>query len=151
MNLSSVRWLAVTMTLAGAVASLDAKGATVKLTISGGLLGEPVEITDRPLLADSNVYQGTFIGPTTAPPEPRLARYTVSFYVETPAGMKEAVRVRYVVSYATDVHTDEGFIYLPARGEPGYAVNAGTIERDAAEGQWHRAPKAWASDTERSR
>jgi hypothetical protein len=59
--------------------------------------------------------------------------------------MKEPARLVYVVHYATDARTGEGFVYLPARGEAGYATNVGTIERERDDGKWHQAPKAWAS------
>jgi hypothetical protein len=74
-----------------------------------------------------------------------LPRYTVSFHVDAPAWMRERARVRYVVVYVRDPRTGEGFVYVPARGEQGYTINAGTIERSADEGKWHRAGARWAS------
>jgi len=48
---------------------LEAKGATVKLTITGPGLTAPVEIVEPAILAGSNVFAGSFIGETvdTAP------------------------------------------------------------------------------------
>ena len=41
---------------------LDAKGATVKLTITGPGLTAPIEIVEPAILAGSNVFAGSFIG-----------------------------------------------------------------------------------------
>ena len=139
------RHVAVLMALIAAAASLEAKGATAKLAIAGPSLRQPVEVVEPRLLAESNVFAGGFIGPTIPPPAAGLARYTVSFYVQAPDWMKESARVAYVVHYATDASSGEGFIYLPGRGEPGYATNVGTIERVGDDGKWHRAPKAWTA------
>jgi hypothetical protein len=128
-----------------AVLPLDAKGSTVKLSITGGQLPKPIELTDGPLLESSNVYGGGFLGEVVPPPTAAKAKYRIAFHVDAPAWYKQAPQVRYVVSYVKDAATGEGFIYLPARDEPGYWINEATIERLADEGKWHRAAQRWAS------
>ena len=86
---------------------LDAKGPTVKLTITAPLT------------------------------------YTVRFDVQPP--QNKPVRTAYAVSVARDARTGALWLYLPGRGEPGYALNVGTILRDGQDGHWHRPPLSWAT------
>ncbi|MDO8681619.1 MAG: hypothetical protein Q7R30_24170 [Acidobacteriota bacterium] len=51
----------------------------------------------------------------------------------------------YVMHYAIDPATDQGFLYLPGRGEDGYRLNTNLIIRDGHDGRWHRADPTWAS------
>ena len=51
----------------------------------------------------------------------------------------------YTVSIARDAHSGGLLLYLPGRGEPGYALNAGTILRDGQDGHWRRPLEAWAA------
>jgi len=126
------------------VVPVAGKGPTVMLSITGPALRHAVDITDAQLLAASSVYEGAFISSPVAAPTARLPRYTIAFHVEAPASMRRPVEVRYVVGYAADPQTGFGFVYIPARGEPGYAINAGTIERAGSEGRWFRADGQWA-------
>jgi hypothetical protein len=48
----------------------------------------------------------------------------------------------YVVTYAHDPRTGDGFVYLPGRGEDGYWLNASSILRPS--GRWHRAAPRWS-------
>ncbi|HWN86587.1 MAG TPA: hypothetical protein VNN99_15595 [Vicinamibacterales bacterium] len=47
-------------------ASVEAKGPTVKLTLTGPGLARAIEITEAGLLDGSNVWAGAFIGETAA-------------------------------------------------------------------------------------
>ena len=125
---------------------LDAKGPTVKLTLTGPGLAAPIEIVEPAILAGSNVYAGSFIGERIAV-APRVERpiYTVSFHVQSPEWMRRPVKAMYAVSVARDTRTGALWLYLPGRGEAGYALNVGTILRDGQDGHWHRPPLAWAS------
>ena len=84
------------------------------------------------------VWSNDFIGPVTTAPDTSLPRYHVSFHVRPLRS--DVVRVMYVVHYVVDPRTNEGFVYLPGRGEDGYRLNIGTILRDNDDGRWHRAP-----------
>lgn len=129
---------------------LTARGnaVTVRLDITGAGLARPVAVTNPDILDLSNVYAGTFLGPVTNGIEPAWPRYTVTFVVEarTPFPMLERTGVQrsYVVHYARNPHTDEGFVYLPGRGEEGYRLNIGIIIRDDNDGRWHFASPTWA-------
>jgi hypothetical protein len=125
---------------------LDAKGPTVKLTITGPGLAAPIEIVDSAILDGSNVYAGSFLGETQqAVPSVETPIYTVSFHVQSPEWMRRPVKAMYAVSVARDARTGALWLYLPGRGEAGYALNVGTILRDGQDGHWHRPPQAWAS------
>jgi hypothetical protein len=123
---------------------LDAKGETVKLTITGPGLAAPIEVVEPAILVGSNVFAGSFIGETVdAAPQVKVPTYTVSFDVQPPRNLP--VKTAYAVSVARDVRTGALWLYLPGRGEAGYRLNVGTILREGQDGHWHRPPAAWAS------
>jgi hypothetical protein len=130
--------------------ALHARGnaVTVRLDITGGGLSKPLVVTETALLDLSNVYAGTFLGPVTNPIDPTWQRFVVSFAVglRTPYPALELTGVQrtYVVHYARDPGTDEGFVYLPGRGEPGHRLNIGLIIREENDGHWHKAAPHWA-------
>jgi hypothetical protein len=137
-------------------ARLFAKGDTVKITIQGADLKTPIQITDRKVLANVQVWSGlgtsssepgfkpkapSFIidwsqGPTAEPPK-GLPRYEVSFYANMPSE-----RLIYVVSYAFDAATGHGYVYLPGRSDKNYYLNVGTILR-GVEGNWFHSWTQW--------
>lgn len=136
----------VVATVFALVANLAAKGPTVRLVITGGGLAKPLIITDPAVLADSNVFGGTFLGPiaSVSSIDSTWPKYIVSFFVELPAWMRQGVQMKYVVVYARNPQTGEGFVYLPAPGEEWYRLNASTILRNGLEGNWLHASKVWA-------
>jgi hypothetical protein len=72
-----------------------------------------------------------------AAPAAGLQHFEVSFYEvdERPA---------YVVTYAFDPATNQGFVYLPGKGEDWYAVNTRSILRGkGVEGNWFMSSRAW--------
>lgn len=121
------------------VATLAAKGSTVRLTVAGPGLSSPVQVTSPDAIA-ANVWDGNFIGQPATEPDKALPRYRVSFYVEPP---RKPVRMMYVVYYVRNPQTGQGFVYLPGRGEE-YRLNVSTILRDGQDGQWHEAADAWS-------
>jgi hypothetical protein len=127
----------------GLDASLHAAGIkeTARLTVSGAGLSQSIEITDRSVLALSNVFAGTFIGATATAPDTASPRYAVAFDIQTADGVKEAA---YLVIYSKNRWTGEGYIYLPGHGDDWYRRNVGTILREGHDGTWHRASPAWA-------
>ena len=104
----------------GASIGLDAKGPTVKLTLTG--LGSP----------------------RRSRPHVQTPIYTVSFHVQSPEWMRRPVKAMYAVSVARDA-PGALWLYLPGRGEAGYVLNVGTILRDGQDGHWHRPSQPWAA------
>jgi hypothetical protein len=131
--------LVVLAIAAGFAARVDAKGPTVRLTITGPGLLQPLDVTDPHALV--HVWSTGFIGPITVEPAASLPRYLVSFHVQPP---RSNVKVMYAVRYVVDPQTRKGFVYLPGRGEEGYGLNVSTILREADDGRWHHAPAAWS-------
>ncbi|MEO8679212.1 MAG: hypothetical protein ABI665_09210 [Vicinamibacterales bacterium] len=128
---------------------LAARGnaVTVRLDITGGRLTQPLTVKEQAILDLSGVYQGTFLGPLTDAITPAWSRYLVTFVMEPqiptatlPAGTQRT----YVAFYARNPETDEGFVYLPGRGEDGYRTNIGVMIRDGHDGRWHQALPAWS-------
>jgi len=78
-------------------------------------------------LARSHVFSGKFLGPIAPTPDATFTRYTLTFDIQTFAGVKQAA---YVVQYCVSDITGEGFVYLPGRGEPSHRRNISTIIRD---------------------
>ena len=129
-----------------------AKGPTLKITIKGSDLASPVEITEKGILEQFNVWSGAGVestgisqvkgfiaewekGPVAEPPK-TLRRYEVSFDVvhQGPSS--------YVVSYAYDPATGKGYVYLPGKGEKFNESNTYLIFR-GVEGKWFYATETW--------
>ena len=135
--------LTVLLILLGMPRAASAKGPTVKITISGGGLTSAIEVTDPRILSSSNVWGGNFLdgsrGSVKKPPR-GLRPYEVSFYVKLANG---EVRKMYVVYYYPNPSTEQGYIYLPGKGETWYSLNVGAILRDGQDGKWNYASPAW--------
>ncbi len=134
--------LAVLLMMTATGPPAAAKGPTVRITISGGALTSPIEVTDSRILDSSNVWAGEFLDRSARSPKepPRgLRRYEVSFYVKLGG---DGVTKMYVLYYSPNPATHPGLIYLPGKGEPWYSRNVRTILR-GSEGQWHYASPAW--------
>ena len=103
--------------IAAAATASDAAGIkeTVRLTIAGPGIVQPIEVTDQRLLALSNVFSGAFIGDLAAePPDASLPTYSITFDIQTGTGVKRAA---YLVYFARSRWTNEGFVYLPGRDD----------------------------------
>ena len=148
------------------VSPLLAKGPTTKIVVTGSSLQRPIEITDVAVLRPFLVWAGAgtqtciggpahctagttgFIvdwtnGPVDAP-QIGLPSYVVSFYT-SPGNERAATQeLAYVVTYAYDASTRQGYVYLPAKGEPSYEINVQSIRR-GVEGHWFNASAAWQS------
>jgi len=133
------------LTLLNAPVQLLAKGNTVRITIRGGDLAAPVEISDSNLIMRFHVWSGPGTSSNeaeglivdwsrgVAQPPVDLQVYEVSFLT---------TRGAYVVSYVIDPSTNEGYVYLPGKRDAGYRDNVGLIFR-GVEGNWFHAWSAW--------
>ena len=138
------RLLVILVFTSTAVAHAVGTKETARLTISGPGLASPLEVTDTTVLAQSNVFSGTFIAePASAPVDDRnWTRFTIAFDIQTTKGIE---RNAYVLTFAKSRWTEDGLIYLPGRGDTAYRRNIGTILREGQDGQWHRAAAPWAA------
>ena len=128
--------------------ALSAKAPTVRIAISGGGLAAPIEATDPAAL--SSIWAGSFIGALSDEPDRSLPRYRVTFYVRWANVLAETIEPKYVVTYVRDPRNGRGFVYLPGRGEEGYAMNVGSMERDGHDGRWHIAEAEWSDAVARA-
>jgi hypothetical protein len=135
--------LAVLAVTVVSVSAVEAEiKSTTKLTVSSvSVPGRLTAITDPRVLVLSNVFAGNFIGEAADTPNRALARYTLSFDIQTREGVKTEA---YVVHYGVDRSTGQAFVYLPGRGEPSYRRNVSTILREGQDGRWHRASTEWS-------
>ena len=132
-----------------------AKGPTVKITMEGGSLGDPIVMTDPQVLAPFRVWEGpgtssydnseshvsSFIvnwsHGATAEPAHGLPRYKISFWADEPQE-----KLAYVVYYEFDPARKQGYVYLPGAGDDAYLLNTSSILRDV-EGKWFRSWSKW--------
>lgn len=147
--------IAVAMLLFATPSIVTPKGKTTKIVIEGPDLSKPLEITDRNVLANFNVWAGpgtsstrqgssagapSFIvdwsrGPTTRPPE-TLQKYQVTFYTE------RSERPSYVVYYVVAPGSNRGYMYLPGPSDKWWQLNTFSIWR-GNEGKWFPALDGW--------
>ena len=127
---------------------LSAKGKTVRITIKGGDVAAPIEITDPAMIAGFSVWTGP--GTSTNEPQGLIVDWSRGM-VEPPQGL-QAYEVSiltarpncapYVMSYLVDPSTNEGYVYLPGSSDPGYRGNVWLIYR-GIEGNWFHAWSVW--------
>ncbi|HEV3062326.1 MAG TPA: hypothetical protein VGY48_29015 [Vicinamibacterales bacterium] len=145
--------------------ALGAKGATSRISISGGNLGRPIDIRNEAVLEAFQIWSGPgtsscasgqcvegtegFIvdwsaGAVVARPS-GLPRYQIAFFVQEGGvgGQPAPERLAYVVLYEYDSARAEGFVYLPGKGDQWQELNWGSIYRHGLEGGWFRATRAW--------
>ena len=135
--------LLITPILLGIPQIALAKAPTVKLTIEGGGLTKQFEITDPRILELSHVWGGNFLDHSREPakdPPRGLPGYDVSFYVRF---KEDGIRKKYVVRYYPNSSAEQGYIYLPGKGEDGHALNLESIVRSGRDGKWNYAAPAW--------
>ena len=135
------------------------KGPTTRIVLTAPGLASPIEIVDSNALSAFAVWSGPGVqvnsqeqtsgfiadwahGVVTDRPN-GLPRYEVSFYAKyanRPLDSQQE-HLSYVVLYEPD-RDGGGYVYLPGKGDPHYALNVGTIFR-GHEGQWFHATDAW--------
>ncbi len=121
---------------------LWAKGDLVVVEVQGGALTTPLKITD-PKIQDFNIWAGPGVnGATTKDAKgfiidwqagvaahlpAVLQHYEISFYegcrIPNDWCRAEKPSLAYVVFYDYDPASQRGFVYLPGKGEPWYAMN----------------------------
>jgi len=146
-------YLALVLTCVTSITSF-AKGATTKITIENPGFASPIEITDPNVAKNFQVFAGpgthVFGGPATGGNESRsfIMDWTTGG-IKPPVGL-ESYRVSfhlaeyphpYVVTYAFDRSNEQGYVYLPGKGDEDYR-NVSIIFRHV-EGQWFRALSTW--------
>jgi hypothetical protein len=135
---------------------LCAKVQVAAVTISGGGLPRPIEITESDAIKSLNIWsgpgnfkfengvrtpivqdgsilwsQGIVSDPPKGPPE-----YQISFN-----GSSSGERL-HVLLYRYDASARFGYVYLPGKGEEWYDVNVHTIYR-GVEGHWFRTSRVF--------
>jgi hypothetical protein len=135
---------------------LCAKAPILAVTISGGGLPKPIEITESAVIESFNIWsgpgnfkiengvrtpivrdgsilwsQGIVSDRPKGPPE-----YEISFNGSSPEHRL------YVLLYRYDPSAHFGYVYLPGKGEEWYDVNVHTIYR-GVEGHWFRTSGAF--------
>ena len=137
------------MLLAGAPLAFS-KGSPDLILVSGGGLGQPIEITDPDSLKAFNPWMGQFADWEAKPlaDAPCFRRsFEVLFYMRWPERKSSQDRGNLQLIYSTRYCStgQTGYVYLPGPGEPQFGPNRGTIIRGAADGKWHVATAAWDS------
>jgi hypothetical protein len=127
---------------------LSAKGKTVRVTISGGDLSAPIAISNPEAVARFQVWAG----PGTSTNEAQSLNVDWSRgTVDRPEGLQiyeiSFVTTRedhgmYMVRYAMDPSTNQGYVYLPGKTDKEYRDNVWLILR-GVEGQWFHACAEW--------
>src|SRR5438128_5676674 len=149
LRVSSALMLVALLTFAP---GLSAKGETIKITIAGGGLAEPIVITDAAVLKQFNVWSGPGTGgsigavpwkatdgfviegsPLEDVPH-GLLRYEVAFVVDR--GGRDDRRA-YTIFYEHDAATDRGYVYIPGRDDPHWSGNVFLI-CGSTEGRWDK-------------
>jgi len=140
-------WIAIAALLI-APAPLSAKGGTIRITIRGGGLAAPIRITDPKVTGRFQVYTGPGTSSNApqglnvdwsrgvAEPPKGLPIYEVSFVTT------REDRGTYIVRYAIDPATNQGYVYIPGKADPEFADNVWQIYR-SNEGHWFHAWAEW--------
>lgn len=134
--------------------ALLAKGYTVRITIQGGDLAAPIQITDPDVVrtfnvwmgpgASSNERQGLIVdwsrGIAKPPKDLPVYQVLIATTRRNPG--------TYVVSYVIDPSTNEGYVYLPGKDDPEFRDNSWLIYR-GVEGNWFHAWSEWQKVADR--
>jgi hypothetical protein len=153
--------LAVVVSTLLAPATIVAKGATTLIELRSPALTAPIRTTDAKV-REFNIWSGPGVndvavadaegfianwkaGAVDAPRD--LQRYDVLFYTDscaTPGPGCDDHLLIYVVTYAIDPATRQGYVYIPGAGETLYAINGPSIYRGRdVEGRWFLTTTTW--------
>ena len=112
----------------------SAKPPKVKLTIEGGSLSEPIEVTD-PQILELSYFRGA------APQPPNgLPGYQISIYFRS---ADHEIRRMVVLYYYPNVSGAQGFIYSPFQGEAWSVRDLGKVITEGRPRRWWYASPRW--------
>jgi hypothetical protein len=147
--------------------SSAAKGPTTRITIIDLSRRASIDITDPPVVARFNVWDGPGTFATANGHETEnmdgfivnwrsgalnfrptgLHRYEVKFYVRHHNQQPE--QLAYTVYYERDPSSRDGFVYLPGKSDEQYRLNVFSIKRGQGfEGNWFHASRSWLDAVE---
>src|SRR2546423_584331 len=140
---------------------LSAKGRTVKVTIKGAGLTTPLEITD-PKVWQFPIWSGPGVSRNAVEEtDGFIINWAKGIVVQVPAGLQqyevsfysgcikgEGCRttepfLSYVVLYAYDRSTEQGYVYLPGRTDELFKFNHAMSHGHGFEGNWLYATREW--------
>jgi len=144
-----------------APATLVAKGATTLIELHSPALAAPIHSTDARVqefevwsgpgvndvaVADAEGFIANWKAGAVDPPRD-LRRYDVLFYTASCAAQDPSCGnplLSYIVTYAIDPATRQGYVYFPGESETLYAINGPSIYRGReVEGRWFRTTTTW--------
>ena len=136
-------YMFVSVTLLVMPSVLFGKAETARVTVSGGGLATPIQITDAKVLEVSHAWGGEFLDASRPPlmQAPNVdSPYEVTFYSRI---ADNDIRKTCVFFYSPNSAPGaQGIIYLPGKGALG-SLNSGTIIRAGRDGKWSFASPTW--------
>jgi len=146
----TTRCLSALLVLLAGIPLAYAKGSPDLITISGGGLTQPIEITDSTSLKAFDPWSGQFADWQQKPlaEAPCFRRsFEVLFYMKWPGRNSSEDRGDLKMIYATRYCStgSSGYVYFLHSGQSHYRENVSTIMRGDAEGKWYPATPAWDS------
>jgi DNA-binding beta-propeller fold protein YncE len=120
---------------------LSGKAETIRVTITGGGLTHPIQITDAKIVNVSHAWGAEFLDSSRPPltQAPNITSpYEVAFYSRI---ANNDIRKTCVFFYSPRTSA-AGVIYLPGKGAI-WGLNVGTIIREGRDGKWSYASPAW--------
>ena len=134
--------LLVSATLLVMPSALSGKAETARVTITGGGLASPIQITDAKVLELSRAWGAEFLD-SSRPPLTQTPNVSSPYEVTFNSRMGDNdIRKTCVFFYSPGSVAAPGIIYLPRKG-PVWWLNSGTIIREGRDGKWSYASPAW--------
>lgn len=121
---------------------LIAKAPTVRISVDGGGLTSPIDITDGELLDRTSAWGSEFLDRSNSPLKRAPAAddtYEVSLYSQF---ADNHIRKTCVFYYRPGTSAGAGAIYLPGSGVLSI-LNFGTVIREGLDGNWSHANPTW--------
>ena len=120
-----------------------AKRAPAAFTMTCAGLAAPIDIVDAKALSiQFGPWGRRFLdGGRGAAPRPAAGsrQCVLAYYV----AQGRDVRLAYVIHYCPGASPDEGYVYLPGRGDPWYSLNAASVPWPGQDGTWQHASRDW--------
>ena len=129
---------------------IDAKVPLDRIVVSGGGLPEPVTVTDAEALRLSNPWHGSIAEWTTDVVAPPADRPVYEVLLHARLRGSEGVGPIYQLRYVEGAGGQAGYVYIPGRGETGYAQNVSIVYREGHDGHWHTVLPEWEASMRRA-